>query len=158
MVPGKSNPDENEYGAWGIVGGGSDEHSFYMEVLGAEEPRKTAQFVVDAVTGHAGQLRLESSLVSVQQERARQRATNGILDPSNPNLIEEAKLAALIDEVGGVGRVFNQDRFATGRDELDKRLYAQLAQVAATAVAWMECIHARSNADSEPTSRQERAG
>lgn len=157
VVPGESNPDGNEYGAWGIAGGDSDEYSFYMEVLGAEQPKKTAQFVLDAVTGHARQLRLEGALASVQQERTRQRAANDLLDPSNLNLIEEAKLAALIDDVGGVGRIFNQDRFTSGRDELDKRLYAQLTQVAATAVAWMECIHARNDAGSEPTPGRGRA-
>lgn len=147
VVPGEANPEKEETGVWAIAGGDGDDYSLYMEVLDAERPREVAGFIVDAVTGHAHRLRLEGALAEVERERRRQRAEGDALDPSNPHLVEVAKLAGLVEQVGGIGREFGRDRFDTGREDLDKRLYAQLTQVAATAVAWMESILARTDAD-----------
>jgi hypothetical protein len=81
----------------------------------------------------------------VERERRRRRAEDDAPDPSSPHLVEVAKLAGLVEQVGGIGREFGRDRFHTGREDLDKRLYSQLTQVAATAVAWMESILARAD-------------
>ena len=50
---------------------------------------------------------------------------------SQPNCPDELRLAALIEEVGEVGRTF----FADGGD-----LKTELVQVAAVAVAWLEAL------------------
>lgn len=146
VVPGEANHEKEETGVWAIAGGDGDDYSLYVEVLDAERPREVAGFIVDAVTGHAHRLRLEGALAEVERERRRQRAEEDTLDPSSPHLVEVAKLAGLVEQVGGIGREFGRDRFHTGREDLDKRLYSQLTQVAATAVAWMESILARTDA------------
>ncbi|WP_436757978.1 hypothetical protein [Streptosporangium sp. V21-05] len=149
VVPGEANHEKEETGVWAIAGGDGDDYSLYVEVLDAERPREVAGFIVDAVTGHAHRLRLEGALAEVERERRRQRAEDDALDPSSPHLVEVAKLAGLVEQVGGIGREFGHDRFHTGREDLDKRLYSQLTQVAATAVAWMESILARTDADAD---------
>jgi len=143
VVPGETNHGKEETGVWAIAGGDGDDYTLYAEVLDAERPREVAEFIVEAVTDHAHRLRLEGALAEVERERRRQRAEDGALDPSSPHLAEVVKLAALVEQVGGIGREFGRDRFQTGHEELDGRLYSQLAQVAATAVAWMESVLAR---------------
>ncbi|MEU8380455.1 hypothetical protein [Streptosporangium sp. NPDC048865] len=153
VVPGETNHEEKETGVWAVAGGDGDDYSLYLEVLDAERPREVAEFVVESVTGHAHRLRLEGALAEVERERRRQRAEDEGSDPSNPHLVEVAKLAGLVEQVGGIGREFGRDRFHTGREELDRRLYAQLTQVAATAVAWMESILSRE--ETRPDARSE---
>ncbi|AQZ63279.1 unnamed protein product [[Actinomadura] parvosata subsp. kistnae] len=151
VVPGESNPDKNEDGVWGIAGGDSDEYALYLEVLDAECPKKVAEFIVEAVTSHVRRLRLEGALADVHHLREQQQAVDDVLDPSNPHLVEEPKLARLIEQVGQVGGEFVRDRFSTGPDDLQTRLYPQLTAVAATAVAWMEGIHGAYGHGTQPS-------
>ncbi|MEU4830070.1 hypothetical protein [Streptosporangium sp. NPDC023615] len=143
VVPGDGNDDAKEGGTWAITGGDGDENALYLEVLDAERPREVAELIVETMTGRARRSRLEGALAEVERERLRRQAEDDVLDPSNPHLVEVAKLAALVERVGEVGRELNRDRFHTGREELDEHLYERLTQVAATSVAWMESILAR---------------
>ncbi|MGC5010070.1 hypothetical protein ACLQ2R_04840 [Streptosporangium sp. DT93] len=147
VVPGDGNDDAREDGTWAITGGDGDEHALYLEILDAERPREVAELIVETMAGHARRSRLEGALAEVERERLRRQAEDDVLDPSNPHLVEVAKLAALVERIGEVGRELNHDRFHTGREELDKHLYERLTQVAATAVGWMEGILAREARD-----------
>ncbi|GAA2641504.1 MULTISPECIES: hypothetical protein [Nonomuraea] len=139
VVPADGNPDKDEHGAWAIAGGDSDEYDLYLEVREADRPREVARFVVEAVTRHARGLRLKGALADVAHVRDRQPADDERA-PSNPSLPDVTKLAHLVEAVGGLAHEVSQ---AVPRDErgaYQDRLYGQLAQVAATTVAWMEAV------------------
>ncbi|WP_433433074.1 hypothetical protein [Nonomuraea sp. CA-141351] len=140
VVPAESNPDKHEHGAWAIAGGDGDEYDLYLEVLDADQPQKVAQFIVDAVSQHARQLRLQGALARVEQVWAQQQEDEraGVLAVSNPGLPDAVKLAQLVAAMGdlahAVGEVVPQQQRAAHRE----RVYDQLAQVASITVAWME--------------------
>lgn len=74
-------------------------------------------------------------LVGEEANRAHQKhgpSGGSILRPDTPTL---TKLAALVEEVGEVARLLTYDGAGT-RD----RLYAELKQVAAVAVTWMDSL------------------
>ncbi|MEU4404771.1 hypothetical protein AB0F88_09615 [Streptosporangium sp. NPDC023963] len=136
VVPGDTNSDKHEDGTWAIVAGDGDEYDLYIEVGDAHRPKETAQFIIDAVTGHAQRLRLQRALAHIQQLRAQQ--TDDELIPADSRLPDVRKLAHLMSVVGDlaheVGRVVPHSERAAHRE----RLYEHLAQVAVTTVAWME--------------------
>lgn len=78
----------------------------------------------------------ESTFLMVQREVARAKTLHRDKALTNPDLPDLEKLAALVEEVGEVGKALTYDQLGHG-------LVEELTQVAACALSWIEAIKAR---------------
>jgi hypothetical protein len=143
VAPAPGNPNEDEQGTWAVLAGDpGEEADLYFEIT-AESPKSVAEFIVAAVREHASTSRFTSAMADVEQERRRVRSRCAEVTPANPALPDALKLACLADGLGCLARELTGDR--TGGDQAgqDKRLYAELTELAAGAVGWMEAILSR---------------
>lgn len=95
----------------------------------------------DALTGLLGTTTKAAArtdvLAAVAAERHRQHTQHGDNTPDSPRLDDLHRLAILTEEVGEVARLLTPDHWSSNRDE---SLFAELVQVAAVALAWLDGI------------------
>ncbi|MEU7856310.1 hypothetical protein [Nonomuraea sp. NPDC049141] len=144
VVPGQSNPDKDDHGAWAVTAGDEEQNALYFEIADATHPRQVAEFLVEAVQAHATRMRLGAAFDDVLRERERGRRA-----PVGADLYEKdrGRLVALMAQLGQVAAEVYEPAPAPERDEQRKRVYDGVTQVAALAVAWLEAIHARYGID-----------
>jgi hypothetical protein len=144
-APAPCNPDGDEQGTWAVVAGDpGEEADLYFEIT-AECPKDVAEFIVAAVREYASASRFTAAVADVEQERSRVRSRCAEVTPANPALPDGLKLACLADGLGCMARELTTDRVGGDQAERDKRLYEELAELAAGAVGWMEAILSRDN-------------
>jgi hypothetical protein len=144
-APAPHNPAGDEQGTWAVMAGDPGEESdVYFEII-AEQPKVVAEFVVAAVRGHASASRFTAAVADVELERKRVRSRCAEVTPANPSLPDALKLACLAEGVGSLARELTSDRFSGDQAGRDKRLYAELTELAAGVVGWMEAILSRDN-------------
>lgn len=142
-APAPGNPNEDEQGTWAVLAGDpGEEADLYFEIT-AESPKSVAEFIVAAVCEHASTSRFTSAMADVEQERKRVRSRCAEVTPANPALPDALKLACLTDGLGCLARELTGDRTGDDQAGRDKRLYAELTELAAGAVEWMEAILSR---------------
>ncbi|HTP15618.1 MAG TPA: hypothetical protein VMK13_07245 [Streptosporangiaceae bacterium] len=140
VVPAACNPAADDQGAWAVAAGdGGEEPDLYFEI-GAECPKQVAEFIVAAVREHAHAVRFSAAVADVELERSRERSRQAAVTPANPHLPDALKLACLVEQAGSLAGELTYDPAGGDRAERAKRLYARLAQVAATTLGWMEAI------------------
>jgi hypothetical protein len=143
-VPAPHNPDGDEQGTWAVVAGDpGEEADVYFEII-AEQPKSVAEFIVAAVCEHAEASRFTAAVADIQQERKRVHSRRAEVTPANPALPDALKLACLADGLGSLARELTSDRIGD-QAERDKRLYAELTELAAGVVGWMDAILSRDN-------------
>ncbi|MBG0829029.1 hypothetical protein HS041_14750 [Planomonospora sp. ID67723] len=145
VVPAESNPDRREHGAWAVAAGDSEEYDLYFEITDAEYPRQVAAFIVDAVQEHATRLRLNAAVDDVLRERERLLAIPH--DAVALNRLAPFRLMALMSRLGQIAGQLENAGKPLESEERMVRVYGDVAQVAAVALAWMESIQAGHNVD-----------
>lgn len=144
VVPGRSNLDKDEHGAWAVTAGDEEQYDLYFEVADAVHPRQVAEFIVEAVQAHATQLRLNAAFADVLRERERLRTR-----PSGADLYEldRSRVVAMMAQLGKLAAEAYEPAPASEQDAQTQRIYDEVTHLAALAVSWLEAIHARYGAD-----------
>jgi hypothetical protein len=144
VVPSQSNPEKDDRGAWAVTAGDEEQYDLYFEIADAAYPRQVAEFIVEAVQAHATQLRLSIAFDNVLHERERLRA-----HPAGADLYElgRGRVVAMMAQLGKLAAEAYETAPAPERAAQERRIYAEVTQLAAQAVSWMEAIHARYGID-----------
>ncbi|WP_068929323.1 hypothetical protein [Planobispora rosea] len=138
LVPAETNPEGHESGSWAIAGGDDDEYDLFIEIADAEYPRQVAEFVLAAVQQHATRLRLGA--VADDALAARERL---LADGCDAVLINESSPRRVMELIGRIGQLAAElagARAPVQSSERMVRMYGQVAEVTAIALAWMEAI------------------
>lgn len=87
---------------------------------------------------------MPAPFLDIQVERQRQERRHGIQAAAHPLSMSDAeRLAILTEELGEVAHEVNECRLGHHLESPDSYLRAELVQVAAVAVAWIEAIDER---------------
>jgi len=142
-TPAPANSNGDEHGTWAVMAGDPGEDpDLYFEIT-AECPKSVADFVVAAVREYTSTSRFIAAMGDVERERRRVRSRCAEVTPANPALPDALKLACLADGLGSLARDVSADHAGGDQAGQDKRLYAELTELAAGAVGWMEAILSR---------------
>ncbi|MFI7230546.1 hypothetical protein ACIBO5_45675 [Nonomuraea angiospora] len=144
VVPGPSNQDKDEHGAWAVTAGDEEQYALYFEVADAAHPRQVAEFIVEAVRAHATRLRLNAAFDDILRERERLRTR-----PAGADLYEldRSRVVAMMAQLGKLAAEAYEPASASEQDAQTQRIYDEVTHLAALAVSWLEAIHARYGAD-----------
>lgn len=144
VVPGQSNPEKDDHGAWAVTAGDVEQYDLYFEIADAAHPRQVAEFVVEAVQAHATRLRLGAAFADVERERERLRAR-----PPGADLYEgdRARVVVMMAELGRLAAEAYEPAPAAESAAQRERVYDGVTRLAALAVGWLEAVHARYGID-----------
>ncbi|MFC5828505.1 hypothetical protein [Nonomuraea insulae] len=144
VIPGQSNPNKDDHGAWAVTAGDVEQYDLYFEVADAARPRQVAEFIVEAVQAHATRLRLGAAFADVERKREGLRTK-----PPGADLYEgdRSRVVAMMAQLGKLAAEAYEPAPAAERDAQRQRVYDGVTEVAALAVCWLEAHHAQYGID-----------